>query len=238
MRSAYRYIFVIPLLLSVACDSNKINPSDTVSSRSYAVAGFDALEVATAFTVFVETGRAEEGVRVETNDNIHEYTEVFIEAGKLVIRLKKNSSISGNLTLRAYVQAGKIEEFRGAEASRIFLDNRVVGQTLKISLSGASTLGGEAELQNLSASLSGASTLTLEGSVSDYFLSASGASRAGSYEFVVSKLSTQLSGASEMKATVDDELSVNASGASILYYKGSSQVVDVQLSGGSQLIKM
>ena len=112
------------------------------------------------------------------------------------------------------------------------------GTRLHVYLSGASTFLGEVNCNKLYADLSGASNFDASGNANDFDLEVSGASVVRDYGLSIEKLSAELSGASNAFLTIEDEIDVEASGASNLHYKGNATVVRKDLSGASSIKKM
>ena len=109
------------------------------------------------------------------------------------------------------------------------------GNSLKIKLSGASDVQGNMNFENVDLNLSGASAVKVNGAVSNIKISASGASDVKNYGLVVNNCVADISGASDIKITVNNSLNVKASGASSLYYKGNPEKKDVSSSGASSV---
>jgi hypothetical protein len=55
------------------------------------------------------------------------------------------------------------------------------------------------------------------------------------YDLVVDNCIAELSGASDVKITVNKSLSAKASGASLLYYKGNPEKKEISSSGASNI---
>ena len=83
--------------------------------------------------------------------------------------------------------------------------------------------------------LSGASDMTLTGLVGQLNIEASGASDFKGYDLAVDYCNAKASGASDIKITVNKELSAEASGASDVNYKGSGLMRDIKTSGSSSI---
>jgi hypothetical protein len=96
---------------------------------------------------------------------------------------------------------------------------------------------GNLQAVNVVADLSGASVMNISGSADIFEIEASGASVCKDYGFEVKKLEAQISGASNMSITVEDEINIEASGASSLKYKGNATIKSQNLSGASSIRK-
>jgi hypothetical protein len=103
-------------------------------------------------------------------------------------------------------------------------------------LSGASDLEGELNVAgDLDVNLSGASDMTISGSSQNISVDVSGASDVKAYEFTTNTCKVDASGASEVRITVDKELSAKLSGASNVSYKGGAVIRDIKTSGASSV---
>ncbi len=106
---------------------------------------------------------------------------------------------------------------------------------LRMDLSGASNLVGEAAAQETAMSVSGASRVELSGSGGKGSLRLSGASQARLSAFSLTDTGVECSGASSSQLKVEGKLDINLSGASRLEYAGSPTLGDVRVSGASTL---
>jgi hypothetical protein len=85
--------------------------------------------------------------------------------------------------------------------------------------------------------LSGASDMLVTGNATQISVEASGASDFKGYDLVSDICSAHASGASDIKITVNKELSAQASGASDVHYKGNGVIKDLKSSGSSSVSK-
>ena len=130
-----------------------------------------------------------------------------------------------------------VTDYTASGASNFLIEDLLTANTVSVHLSGASYFSGDLEVNHVSASLSGASNVEITGSADSFDVSASGASNINDYDFITDDLDVDLSGASNVWLTVNHELSVRASGASNVYYRGTGVVVSQNLSGASHIVK-
>jgi putative autotransporter adhesin-like protein len=155
-----------------------------------------------------------------------------------VLNISFNGSavrFGSNLRLRAYVSFKTLESLDGSGACDFIINGGFKGSSLKIKLSGACDVKGNIDFDNVDLSLSGASTLKVNGNVKNIKISASGASDVKNYDLVTDNCIADISGASDIKITVNQSLNAKASGASSLYYKGNPEKKDVSSSGASSV---
>ncbi|MEO5500436.1 MAG: head GIN domain-containing protein [Ginsengibacter sp.] len=159
-----------------------------------------------------------------------------ISDGILTISQKNTGfRMSGDRKLRAYVSFKELESLEATGASDIIINDELKSNALRMKLSGASDIRGKIDIENLVMNISGASTLKLNGHTTNLTLEASGASDLKNYELSVDNCIAVVSGASDIRLTINKSISAKASGASTLYYKGQPQQRNVESSGASSI---
>lgn len=219
----------VVLLLFAACTS--IISSGNYIKENREFSGFSEINVSSAIELFL-TQDDVESVEIKTSDNIMQYIETKMTGNTLHIRVKPKISISTG-HVYAYVSVKTLKKLTASGASVVKLENTISGDELVADISGASLLKGMINYDSAKFNLSGASTTDLSGFVSDLDLICSGASKAKDFTLSVDDLTVNLSGASEAKITVNNNLSYNLSGASDLRYKGNPIVLSASSTGAS-----
>ena len=232
-------LFGLSALFS-SCDNFHDNaPSANVTIQERFVQDYTGIEVADAFLVDVEYSATEESIIIEANDNLHQFIEVEKVNGILRIKLRDRINIRGNATFKAHIiTKNYLDSFSASGASRMTLINQQESADVNIRLSGASFLTGEIIANSITAYLDGASNASLNGIAYTINVNADGASSLSSYSMIVQDARLQLSGASQASLTVNGNIDLSASGASVLTYKGTAQINYLDLSGASQIIKV
>lgn len=201
--------------------------------------GFHAIRISHSFDVYL-TQSNEEGVAVSASDPKY-ISEIKTEVkdGELRISLtegkwKWNSS---RMKLKAYVSFKDIDKINISGACDVNIIGTLKANDLKVILSGASDIEGRIEANDLSFNLSGASDVKISGSATKVNIDGSGASSFKGFDFAVDYCNAHVSGASDIKITVNKELSARASGASDINYKGEGLIRDIKTSGASSVTK-
>jgi len=236
----FSLILISFCLSQFSCDvlDNEVVPERKVTTMQATYSNFDAIDASNAFSVYIIFSDLEESIEIEANDNLHQYIEVKKANGVLKIGLERNVYVRGSATLNAYITTKNISEFIGSGASRFIVESIVETDNVNIYLSGASTFTRELVADLLHADLSGASNLTIQGTSNTFDVEASGASVLRDYGFETNSLIADLSGASNMYVSVEDEIDVEASGASTLHFKGQAVITHQDISGASSVKKM
>jgi hypothetical protein len=229
----------LSFLLSACEKDNTIMPSANVTTQDRTIVDYSGIEVSTAFTVDVTFSSTEEKIVIEANDNLHAYIDVIKSGDNLEIKIRDNINIHGNATLKAHITTGNtLEEIFVAEASLVTLNNQLDATDVTVSLAGASFLNGPITAQSITVFADGASNVTMQGTADTFTVNAAGASIVGTFDMIAQNADINLSGASNASITVNGIINLTASGASVLNYKGTANVDQLDLSGGSQIVKV
>ena len=243
MKNSTTKIAVMLISLSAlfsSCDNFHDNvPSANVTTQERFIQDYSGIEVSSAFLVDIEYSDTQESIFIEANENLHEFIEVEKVNGVLRIKIRDHVNIHGTSTFKAHIKSKNyLSSFSASEAARITLVNPQVSTDAIVSLSGASFLTGTITANLLTVFVDGASNASINGSADTFNLRADGASLAGSLDIIVQNAIMQLSGASNASATVNGNIDLVASGASVLTYKGNASVSHLDLSGASQIVKV
>lgn len=230
----------LSLILSSCDNNNSIMPSTNVTTQDRTIVDYSGIEISTAFTVDVTFSSTEDKIEIEANENLHALIDVVKSGNNLVIKLKDNTNIQGKTTLKAHITTSNtLEEIYVAAASLVTLNNNLnaTDTDVTVGLASASFLNGPITAQSITVFADGASNVTLQGTAATFTVNASSASLVGSFDMITQNANFQLSGASNASITVNGIINLSASDASVLNYKGTATVGNLDLSGGSQIVE-
>jgi len=220
-------LLVSSLLLS-SCLEEDPGPRQS-DSRTYTITDFDRIAAGDALIITIKQGNnfsiQADGDRRNLDDLM-----IYKSGSTLVIRYdhyeKRQYNTSINLTLPALVGS----DFSSAVSANISGFTNV--NQFDLTLSGASLAQMDMEVSELNFSLSGASQLQLNGKGETLNGTLSGASLLSAFNFPSAQAKLIVTGASNGKVSVSQQLEVNASGASLVLYRGNPQV-EIEASGES-----
>ena len=201
---------------------------------------FHAISISNAFDVYLTQGN-EEAVAVSASETkFLDIITVEVKNGILYIGVKKDSWkwMKGNKQLKAYISFKKIDRLDVSGASDIYVQGTIKADELKIDISGASNMRGKLEARKMTIDLSGASDMTVSGSSSQLTIDASGASKFKGADLATDFCNARATGASDIRITVNKELSAHASGASDVKYRGEGVIRDIKTSGASSISRI
>lgn len=214
----------------------RIRGNGHITTRNENVGSFNSIEVGGAIEVHIKQ-ESTESVKIETDENLMEFIDVFTDGNTLIIRTKHGYNLDPSREVVAYVSAPAFRGIGVSGASQIVGDNAIsVNNELNLGASGASKIILEVSGGNLKGDISGASNLNLKGQVAKLDMQASGASHVKAYDLIADDAYFDCSGASSAEITANKNLRVEASGASHIRYKGNASVSQ-NTSGASSISK-
>lgn len=204
------------------------------------VGAFHGIRVSDAVDVYLSQGE-KETVAVSAAD-IRWRNRIRVEVENGILRIwvdrKGLTWSTGDRKLKAYVAYTQLDQLNASGASDILVDGIITGESLSISLTGASDFKGAVKVGSLKIEQAGSSDTHITGSVSGTtVIESNGASDVKGYDLVTENCTVSASGASDVRITVNKELNVHASGASSIFYKGNAVIKDLHSSGASSVSK-
>ena len=205
------------------------------ASQSYSLSGFTKIQMGSAFKVNVVQGTTFNAIARGDRRNLDDL-QVRVEGGILkadYYPYNVNRKYTTEFTIIMPTLEGV--DFSGAVTATV---NGFIGNpNTYIRLSGASTATVNLQVTQCDINLSGASTLNIAGTVQNFIAEISGASTMVAFGFAANTVNLKASGASYARLQVNQTLTVEASGASIIRYIGNPSTVNSNLSGASTLSK-
>jgi hypothetical protein len=218
-----------------SCDvlQQTVDPKNAVQ-ETFDVKNFDGLEIGNAFEITVTKGN---DFKIKASGDSRDIDDLVVKErnGTLEVYYRNNWRLRRyKMNIEIEMPTLKEVDFSGAtEASVKGFDNL---SDLEIDLSGASKATFITNAKTYDIDLSGASTLELEGKTDKIYAELSGASTLNAFSTDATNVSLNLSGASNSRVNVAQQLKVTASGTSKVRYRGAAKV-ESDLSGSSKVVK-
>lgn len=204
------------------------------------VSGFRAIKVSGGIDLYLSQG--DEAVAVSASSpEFRDKIKTEVENGVLKIYYdwhnNRNNWSSGNKKMKVYVSFKTLDAVGASGGSDVIVDGTISTSDLAIDVSGGSDFKGKVDARNLTVDQSGGSDVDVSGTAANLKLKASGGSDFNGYDFSVESCEISGSGGSDVKITVNKEMSVHLSGASDLSYKGNGSIKEVETSGASKVTR-
>ncbi len=198
---------------------------------------FNSVDVSGAIDVYLKQDSTQ-SVKVETDENLQQYVEVYENNGVLVVSPKDNYNLDPTHKIKVFVTAPAFRVIGVSGASTITSENKLVSaESMDIDLSGASEAKVDIKAPRINAEVTGASTITLRGGTKDLNVVGSGASGAKCFDLMTENTTVDISGASSAEVFASVKLDAQASGASGISYKGNPAITQ-DINGASSIKKI
>lgn len=205
-----------------------------VEEANRSVEDFSRISIGGMFEVYLEQ-TDQPSLKLVADENLHELIETRIENGTLYISTLEDIGRAEELDL--YITFEDLESLDFSGAVSVENKGEIEGDRLAIESSGAAEIDMQLDYNEITVEISGAAEITLRGESEYLSLSSSGASEVQLFDLEVDKMRLDLSGATSAEVNVKDDLSVDASGAAEIRYRGNPNLSKTDLSGAASLKK-
>lgn len=231
MKRSFRHqiscLFILVIGLG-ACTREDVGPYQG-DKQTYALTGFDRLDMGSAFSITVRPGPAF-GIVADGDRRNLDDLDVYVRSGTMFAKYRTNRNRQHQTAFSITMPTVRGVAFGGASQSTIIGFTNL--SDLNINLSGASKGEFTGDAAQTMVNLSGASTLQLTGRGTALSAELSGASNLQAFTYPVGEAGINASGASKAAVSVSNSLVAEASGASTIRYRGTPAVRQ-RVSGAS-----
>jgi Putative auto-transporter adhesin, head GIN domain len=235
---------IITCLVSISLFSScrmlsgrNVRGDGNVVSQTRSFRDFNAVDVSGGIKVFI-TADSNYSVRVETDQNLQEFVEVYSEGKTLRIKNASNTDIDATGDIKVYVSAPMFERFNASGACSINTTSRIASSgTIDVELSGASSINGDLKAPKITVHLTGACNAELIGETKDLSIDGTGASTIKAFGLLAENVDVDLTGAGDAEVYASVKLDADATGAASVHYKGTAAVTS-DVSGAGAVKKV
>jgi ribosomal protein L31 len=231
--------FLISICLLFAISSavlafpiSKLSKSSKVEKN---IKGFDGIATSNGIDVILTMGN-DEKIVVETTDKTQPFVVIKKEKNTLVIKFDDKQGYKEMDDVKVYITAKTIVKLSASGGAHIKVTNTIETPDLSIAISGGGGYNGAIKTSNLNLAQSGGGNASITGSAKNFKLASTGGSTTKGYEFVVDRLTCNMSGGGSVYATVNSDITASISGGSHVFYKGKGKILSEALSGGSVIV--
>ncbi len=220
------------ILRSGLMNVNAVQGSGNVSAEERSVEAFDELKLRGQYKVYLTQGN--ESLRIETDDNLLDLIETYVDDGELHIVTKKGNKLVSSDNVKVFVGFKTLKEIRSSGSCVIEAESPIVVPRFEVSGSGycKTTIPLETDYLGVSISGSGKFEGTGRATRAEYQVSGSGSIDA---EALVSEhVEVTISGSGRAKVFASEELEANISGSGDVGYRGQPRLSQ-RISGSGKI---
>jgi hypothetical protein len=234
-------LLVSPLLLGLgSCRhffGKRVRGDGNIKTEERPVGKFKEVEVSGAAKVMV-TQSDHSSVKIEGDENLLPYIEVFQEGDKIYVKDKPGFNLQPSGELLVYVTSPVFSNISASGACDIIGQNKISNsEDLTLHVSGAGDIKMEVDAPRLAAEVSGSGSINLRGKTKDAELELTGAGHAHCYDLLSENTKVDITGAGSAEVYASVKLRADVSGAGNVNYKGNAEVSQ-RVSGAGSVNKV
>jgi hypothetical protein len=227
-----------PVLL-LSCNhifGKRVHGNGNVTTQDRSVSDFKNIEVGGAAKVYVSQGD-QRSVKVEVDENLQQFIEVYNEGNKVVVRQKHGFNLDPTGDLKIYVTAPVYNDIDVSGACDIIGQTTITNpESIALHISGAGDMKMEINAPQITAEVSGSGNVDLKGEAKSADIDLTGSAHAHCFELKTESTKVQISGAGSAQVYASVKLDADVSGAGSVDYKGGA-AVDQHVSGAGGVHK-
>jgi hypothetical protein len=208
-----------------------------IVTQQRSAGSFNSVDVSGGIKVHVRQD-AVNSVKVEADQNLMEYIDVYNNGSTLVIKEKQGFNLDPSKDIIVYVAAPVFKDIDVSGACDIIGDSPITGsEELNMHVSGSGDIVMQIELPKVSAEISGSGSINLKGQATNFSAHVSGSGDVKCFDLITDNTELDLSGSSDAEVTANKQLNIDASGSSSINYKGNPNV-NQSISGSGSVKKV
>jgi len=197
------------------------------------ISGFTGVKVSSGIDVYLSQGSSFE-VKVEADENLHEVILTELEGKMLVVKTER-VSIRNAKSKKVHVTLPDLTALRISSAGDCVGQTPFSCEDLKLSISSAGDLSLEVEAGRIDLDISSSGDASLSGSADEFNVSLSSAGDLNAFDLVAGREEVNVSSAGDARVHATEEISMSASSAGNIYYKGDAKVMHSQSSSAGNI---
>lgn len=229
---------VAVLFLSLASRAQQDIVVDPNASIRKVSGEFNAIKISDGIDVYLSQSEVSAVAVSAADEKMKSGIKTRVENGTLVISFDGDKVWKKkDRNLKVYVSFEELKKIYAGGACDVFVLGSLTVTALELQMTGACDFTGTVKVNALKLKLSGASDVKISGTANSVEIVSTGASDVKGYDFITDYCDANISGASDVKITVNRELKAHASGASQISYKGNAVIKEMHSSGASSIAK-
>jgi len=212
--------------------------SGRLGSELRPVPAFREIRLQSNATVYVTIADSE-SVRVEADEHVLGLMTTACPDGVLTIGTVPGVCADGSLPMTVYVTVPTLRSVEVDGSGRVIVAGRVVGDSLRLIMSGAGVIDIDAETKTLmTTTVTGSGRLSLRGTAALHEMDHHGGGVVSAFDLLSKEAKVLLSGSGVVRLTVQNAFRVAVTGSGSVEYRGEPIILDVQVSGSGRVVKV
>jgi hypothetical protein len=226
-------------LFLTSCETEEVKGSGKIVADEREVEDFKAISFSGSGTILIKQGY-KDALTIQTDDNLFRYLNTEVRDGTLYIRPKEgaeNKKLLPKDAIYYYVTLRDLDYIDIAGVANVKTIAQLLGDKIKIKVSGAGELHLDVFMESLEVSLSGAAKVLMKGETKKQAIKITGTGQYDALNLKSQETKISISGSGTVSVDVSNTLDVGISGAGNVQYEGSPKVTN-KISGTGTVKKI
>ena len=233
-----KFIIVAIILLGVTAYVDgqirkTVHGNKKVTTQERKTETFTGITVSTGIDVFLKQGEEDGTLKVETDENLHEYIHTDVRDG--ILHVFTDFNIRDAKTKRVYVTMKELRSVRTTSAGNVTGESPVKTDNIKLSATSAGDIKLELYAREINVDISSSGDITLTGEADFLDADLSSAGDLNAYELKVREADMSVSSAGDADITVSERITARASSAGDINYRGNPKYVNAHTSSAGEV---
>lgn len=211
-----------------------ISGNGDVVEETRDISGFTGVEVSTGIDVYLTQGDGFE-VMVEADENLQDVILTELKGDRLVVRTD-HVNIRSAKSKKVHVTLPELSELKISSAGDCVGQTPFQCEDLRLSISSAGDLTLEVEADRIDLDISSSGDARISGSAAIFDASLSSAGDLNAFDLVAGIVDVSVSSAGDARVHATEEITMNASSAGNIYYRGDAKVVRSNSSSAGSIV--
>lgn len=235
-RLAYLVVASLFLMSSCVIDGGKpgISGNGKVVEESRDIQGFTGIKVSSGIDVLLSQGN-EFQVVVEADENLLDVIVTELEGHMLVVDVDRYQIRNAKARM-VHITMPEIEEIHVSSAGDCIGKTPIVSKNLRLNVSSAGDLNLEVDADRIYLDISSSGDVELKGETGMLEANLSSAGDLDAFDLDAVRVHVEVSSAGDASVFATEELSMSASSAGNIYYRGSAKVLRSNSSSAGRII--
>ena len=214
--------------------NKKVVGNGNVTTKTVKTGDYDGINVVGSMDVHLEKG-TEGNITVTTDDNLHEYIEIEVKGGDLVIKTEKNVYLKTKKGIHVTVPFNDISEVSLTGSGDIDTKDAIDTAQLEVNLTGSGDIVLAANAGLIEASVTGSGDVEMSGKTVTLEVGVTGSGDFDGFGLQADDTDAFVSGSGDVKVVANKSLKARVSGSGDIVYKGNPDKSDTKTSGSGDI---
>ncbi|MDF1575749.1 MAG: DUF2807 domain-containing protein [Bacteroidales bacterium] len=236
-KTAFLSLAILMALSSCVIDgwNESISGNGRVITDTRDITGFTGVHVSSGIDVFLSQGSNFE-ISVEADENLQDVILTEREGNMLVVKTDR-VNIRNAKSKKVHISLPELIELKISSAGDCVGQTPFLCEDLRLSISSAGDLSLEVDAHEINLDISSSGDACLSGSADLLNVSLSSAGDLNAFDLIAARVDVVVSSAGDARVHATEEISMNASSAGNIYYKGDASVIHSHSSSAGDIIR-